>query len=147
MPKTMKATHTSEPWAVSAPDGQTTFNGRRLTVTHNGNMIADLDWNSPRENMANAERIVSCVNGCQCINPAAVPELVAALEQCRHALDVALCGTPSPEYFHAVKRALKVATATSVEDNLALNCAEIKDAAQKALDAARAALAKAKAKE
>lgn len=48
------------------PGGQTTFNGRRVTVTHNGSMIADLDWNSPEENMANARLI------------AAAPELLTA---------------------------------------------------------------------
>jgi hypothetical protein len=50
------------------PGGQTTFNGRRVTVTANGSMIADLDWNSPTENLANATLI------------AAAPDLLAALK-------------------------------------------------------------------
>ncbi len=59
--------HTPGPWAVSMPGGQTAFNGRRVTVTHNGSMIADPDWNSPKANMANARLI------------AAAPDLLAAL--------------------------------------------------------------------
>ena len=51
--------HTKGPWAVSMPGGQTTFNGRRVTVTSHGNMVADLDWNSPAENMANARLIAA----------------------------------------------------------------------------------------
>ena len=60
--------HTKGPWTVSIPGGQTALNGRRVTVTARGSMIADLDWNSPAENMANARLI------------AAAPDLLAALE-------------------------------------------------------------------
>lgn len=51
--------YTKGQWAVSMPGGQTTFNGRRVTVTCNGSMIADFDWNSPQENMANAQLCAS----------------------------------------------------------------------------------------
>ncbi len=55
----MNTSHTPGPWAVSMPSGQTAFNGRRVTVTANGSMIADLDWNSPMENLANAALIAA----------------------------------------------------------------------------------------
>ncbi len=64
----MKHTHTPGPWDVTMPGGQTAFNGRRITVTANGSIIADLDWNTPAENQANANLI------------AAAPELLAALQ-------------------------------------------------------------------
>lgn len=64
---TTQTKHTAGPWAVSMPGGQTTFNGRRVTVTARGSMVADLDWNTPLENMANARLI------------AAAPELLEAV--------------------------------------------------------------------
>lgn len=44
------------------PGEASSISGRRTTVTRNGNMIADLDWNMPEENLANAEFIVRACN-------------------------------------------------------------------------------------
>lgn len=117
----MKTAHTPGPWVVH-------HIGRypEVSAANGRETIAN-----PVNGLANAQLIASA------------PDLLSALEECRHALDVALCGTPSSEYFKAVKTALKIARATSIEDNLAINCQEIKHAAQVALDKVRAAIAKA----
>jgi hypothetical protein len=85
--------HTPEPWALKAihtkdqithwgingvsRDGETLASGR----------IADIPRFVPNHDChtqeANVQRIVDCVNACSGINPAAVPELLAA---CKRAL-------------------------------------------------------------
>lgn len=57
--------HTPLPWKASNPGGQTTLSGRRVTLTHNGSMIADFDWNTPSENAANAEFAARACNSHQ----------------------------------------------------------------------------------
>ncbi len=105
--------HTPGPWSVSMPSGQDAFNGRRVTVTHNGSMIADLDWNSPQENMANAALIASAPELAARI--AALDELLAEKQRqcdkltdaCERALMVIASASPShPETVKAVRAAL-----------------------------------------
>lgn len=77
----MKPTHTSEPWQLHNNIGRK--GGVGIIADAAPCIIATMSnaqaW--PVEAYSNAERIVSCVNACQGINPAAVPEIVDALER------------------------------------------------------------------
>jgi len=76
--------HTSEPWNLKkVVEEYGTFKGRIywFIVSHDYGHLAELfPTISPGETEANASRIVACVNGCQGINPDAVPDLLAALK-------------------------------------------------------------------
>ena len=85
------AQHTPEPWAVADSD---------LILGAKGVLVADCERTShdlrpsppTPEDMANARRIVSCVNACQGIaNPGeTIPAIVAALKGAESALFAAL---------------------------------------------------------
>ncbi|MBU6231561.1 hypothetical protein KGP36_02740 [Patescibacteria group bacterium] len=60
-------------------------------------------------------------------------EMRTTLKQCRQALSVALCGTPSEHYFAHVKEIFKTTDRKTIEDNLAANTKDIKRLAQAAL--------------
>lgn len=60
------STHTPEPWKIAAGD-------RRLVC------LPDIVKPINAGSIANAERIVACVNACKDINPEAVPDLMDAL--------------------------------------------------------------------
>jgi len=64
--------HTPGPWKVQRHE---TGDSRRITITGRPGMIADVDWNAPDENTANAALIASA------------PDLLAALEQCLPLVD------------------------------------------------------------
>lgn len=53
---------TSLPWRVVTRSEQGTSNGRRITLDAQSGIVADLDWNTPKENEANAALIVQAVN-------------------------------------------------------------------------------------
>jgi hypothetical protein len=88
-----KAKHTEEPWKITAhytgPAANVLLIGREptagigvtpLDTLEDSNAIALVADVRP-ESIPNAHRIVHCVNGCAGIaNPAAVPELVKAVE-------------------------------------------------------------------
>jgi hypothetical protein len=82
--KTVSA-HTPGPWASCKPRESHTKHPLIVgTGFHNGK-IATMGapgkfWSTPEREQANADRIVACVNACEGINPEAVPDLVAALE-------------------------------------------------------------------
>jgi hypothetical protein len=65
---------TPGPWRVVERAEQGTANGRRVTVEARGCIIADVDWNTPRENTANAALIASA------------PDLLAEVTRLRNAL-------------------------------------------------------------
>ncbi len=87
------------------PGGQTTFNGRRVTVTCNGSMIADFDWNSPQENMANAQLCASAPDLLAQRNA-----LLEALQELRSYADLKLQGHRQdyPEDHCMVQTALRM---------------------------------------
>jgi hypothetical protein len=86
----MEAKHTPWPWSVVMTDdryGHASVRGAcgRTVARVRGSQI---DRNAPLprepyyltdEDIANAERIVACVNGCEGINPAAVRDMYEAL--------------------------------------------------------------------
>ena len=53
---------TSLPWRVVTRPEQGTSNGRRITLDAQSGIVADLDWNAPQQNQANAALIVQAVN-------------------------------------------------------------------------------------
>ena len=53
---------TSLPWRIVARPEQGTSNGRRITLDAQSGIVADLDWNAPQQNEANAVLIVQAVN-------------------------------------------------------------------------------------
>ena len=73
--------YTPEPWTVAEDCGDFDTNaiyaaGGKKIVFWGGH------YNVPKEEGdANAVRIAACVNGCQGINPAAVPDLLGALKE------------------------------------------------------------------
>lgn len=71
--------NTPTPWRVVKRNEQTTISGRRVTVDASSGIVADVDWNTPEANLANASLIVRAVNAHQ-----------ALLDACRAAL--AVCG-------------------------------------------------------
>lgn len=73
--------HTQEPWEVVRVHGVTIGCGNTLNGAHR--MIANVvtcTEETVAQNDANFSRIVACVNGCEGIEPSAVPELLAACE-------------------------------------------------------------------
>ena len=68
--------HTPEPWKQG-----TNYPGRVLSVPTNRSVAeCGLDTDQPsEEELANAARIVACVNGCAGLNPASSREVVEAL--------------------------------------------------------------------
>jgi hypothetical protein len=78
--------HTPEPWAIfdaadrfpgiEAPDA-----GFSIVLWGNEDEDAGVRGESEEHALANAARIVSCVNACAGLNPEAVPEMVKALEE------------------------------------------------------------------
>lgn len=73
--------HTPEPWEAVEPSNW--YGTAILVRKERGDPIAQIPlmgW-PIRVARANAERIVACVNACKGINPEAVPDLLAALEQ------------------------------------------------------------------
>jgi len=87
------AQHTPEPWEAKVIDGFTEQKPYILGP-HREEIAVMLDWATrpifPLEQQANADRIVACVNGCEGINPEAVPELVAACMSFVRGLDAAV---------------------------------------------------------
>jgi hypothetical protein len=74
------AAHTPEPWQVSA-----------LSIGHNGNGPYTYPLGRDSETaVANAARIVACVNALAGMNPDAVADVVAALEETLRALEAHL---------------------------------------------------------
>jgi hypothetical protein len=73
----MTQKHTQEPWYQHETEGKlyASIRGR------SGRCVADCGSRSDAIAQANAKRIVSCVNACAGINPAAVPKLLAALDE------------------------------------------------------------------
>lgn len=71
-----KAKHHPEPWTVT---------DKGHIVASDSELVADCYAATPRDK-ANAARIVACVNGCKGINPAAVADMLAALEELRKQL-------------------------------------------------------------
>lgn len=77
--------HTQEPWDGIDID-ERYFPHRVPIVDKNGYRIANVIQNPPgnicdEEAMANAKRIVACVNACAGINPEAVPVLLKMCER------------------------------------------------------------------
>jgi len=78
--------HTPEPWAVTILDGVPFIRFMDSEGVHikiagpiTGRWwYGQADKDRTAESIANAERIVACVNGCAGLNPEAVPELLAA---------------------------------------------------------------------
>ncbi len=81
--------HTPEPWKVhhhshiNREQWLSILNGT-FDITHNGAanpaVVACSKYSAmtDEENLANAQRIVDCVNACEGINPKAVPDLLGA---------------------------------------------------------------------
>lgn len=71
--------HTKEPWVVEhyvAADGYEQVTIRPIMIMHDGKLGP-----CPAEQLANARRIVECVNACAGLaNPAALPELLEAVQ-------------------------------------------------------------------
>lgn len=148
----MSERHTAEPWLVTHQSGGDwdvvagTNIGVGMCVATCGKCLAD-DCGPG----ANAGRIVACVNAMAGVaDPAAElaalraerDELRVALNATMHAVDLALCGTPSAHYFTELKARLG-GEGYTLEDNLKLNMADIKGACAKARNLAVAALARA----
>jgi hypothetical protein len=138
----MTTKHTPGPWKV-----QTEISGRGYVVEMVGvNSDGDPKFNA----MVEAPEYFVCGVGgtgkAECLANAmlvaSAPELLEALKTCMHAVDLALCGTPSAHYFNELKARLG-STGYTLEDNLKLNMADIKGACTKAHNQARAAIAKA----
>lgn len=76
-----KTEHTPEPWRFVVPDSAITMpKGCTLNAyigCRKDGCVALLHAHPPVD-FANGRRIVACVNGCQGINPAAVPDLLSA---------------------------------------------------------------------
>ncbi len=78
--------HTQEPWHLE-DQGCPKLAGCHEFEIRNaaGRYVATVDCSASTENAANAARIVACVNACEGINPAAVPDMLRAA---RYALEV-----------------------------------------------------------
>lgn len=102
--------HTPEPWSlhevyhanpnlvpistyVPACDRGSAFTSWECVIASGGCIVSQVTgWSStnggfpradnPEEVVANAQRIIACVNACAGINPDAVPDLLDALERC-----------------------------------------------------------------
>lgn len=78
--------HTPEPWesvkALSGSENDRGFNiyGGAQFIGRVSPMIKDKRGNASEEGIANADRIVACVNACAGINPEAVPDVLEALK-------------------------------------------------------------------
>jgi hypothetical protein len=73
--------HTAEPWVIdefNAPSGFFKIRGEKEILIL-GLVHSFAEHGADPESTANVERIVACVNGCAGINPAVVPDLVAAV--------------------------------------------------------------------
>ena len=140
----MDTKHTPLPWTYQFEQGN---DWGLITAGKSGPIIANVNSEScpdiqsapcfrvmPKE--ANAAFICHAVNNHY--------ELLEACKVALRAVDTALCGTPSSHYFKAVKTLLKNAAAESLEDNLAINVTEIKEACEKAHTHLHAAIARAK---
>lgn len=81
--------HTPEPWRIVKPEAPVGFQKEadRLIAGPEGEHIAESfqyqkdGRTDPGQAIANADRIVACVNGCQGINPEAVKDLLKALKE------------------------------------------------------------------
>lgn len=87
--------HTPGQIEVSHPGGQTTQAGRRVTLTINGNIIADCDWNSPGDNEETAARLARAWNCHQ--------DLIDALQDLLEA-DEAICDNTGSKADQAMSR-------------------------------------------
>ena len=73
--------HTPEPWELVV-HGNTMANDKYIQILSGSwdiahNRFSNRDFN---EELANAQRIVACVNGCEGINPEAIQDLLLACE-------------------------------------------------------------------
>jgi len=81
--------HTKEPWRLETVKTQVgichkigPFPGNDIHEEGNACIYSDnTSGGRPKELLANAERIVACVNACAGIDPAAIPALIEALER------------------------------------------------------------------
>ena len=80
--------------------------------------VCRLDEGTEQEKLANAVRIVACVNACAGINPEAVPDLLATLRDIvrlhdlgifREAEHVSLAGSDWPQRLNGARAALQKA--------------------------------------
>jgi len=88
--------HASEPWKSETWNYSNRTPTAKMPVVISGDhVIATMKCDGGNDNpytmplaeaQATAARIVACVNGCEGINPEAVPDLVFALEQARQYL-------------------------------------------------------------
>lgn len=79
----MTTPHTPEPWVVQ---GTTVHHLLFQEPLDGRNEICRVPNNNP-EGLRNADRIVACVNACDGLNPAAVPDLRTALQALLAVLD------------------------------------------------------------
>ena len=94
---------TAEPWGiVEIGDGQ------HAQLTYRGVAAMMLKHDHSTEGMANAARIVACVNGCVGVNPAAVAGLVEALRFLLREYDQHI---PATEMCSDIRRAADAARA------------------------------------
>jgi len=105
--KMKESKHTMGPWRVGTGT-VTRMDCETKTVCGQGIVIAEAPAYIQEERPvrdANAARIVACVNACEGLNPAAIPDLLAAAEEA-----LALHGDSyTPDDWNSAGRALRTA--------------------------------------
>lgn len=83
--------HTPGPWALDDPNEMTSAVAETARHGIYGLFLSEEQCETNDRafelDKANAQRIVDCVNACEGINPAAVPELIASIQNLNEQLD------------------------------------------------------------